>query len=53
MSEETKKVEQIEREAKSAELSEQDLEQVAGGATKKPATGNSTTTSWETHEIKV
>ena len=32
MSEETKKVEQIEQEAKEPELSEQDLEQVAGGA---------------------
>ena len=31
MSEETKKVEQIEQEAKSTELSEQDLDKVAGG----------------------
>ena len=43
MSEETKKAEQIEQEAKSAELSEQDLEQVAGGGAKKPATGQSST----------
>jgi hypothetical protein len=32
MSEETKKVEKSEQEAKPAELSERDLEQVAGGA---------------------
>jgi hypothetical protein len=32
MSEGTKKVEKIEQEVKPAELSEQDLEQVAGGA---------------------
>jgi hypothetical protein len=31
MSEETKKAEQIEQEAKSTELSEQDLDNVAGG----------------------
>ena len=31
MSEETKKVEQIEQEAKEPELSEQDLDKVAGG----------------------
>ena len=31
MSEQTKKVEQIEQEAKASELSEQDLDNVAGG----------------------
>ena len=31
MSEDTKKVDQIEQEAKAAELSEQDLDKVAGG----------------------
>jgi len=35
MSEETKIVEQTEQEAKASELSEQDLEKVAGGGTTK------------------
>ena len=34
MSEETKKIDQIEQDAKSAELSEQDLDNVAGGVGK-------------------
>ena len=33
MSEQTKKVEQIEQEAKASELAEQDLDEVAGGGT--------------------
>ena len=36
MSEESKKVEHIEKGAKSAELSEQDLDKVAGGTVKVP-----------------
>ena len=55
MSDESKKIEKIEKEAKGSELSDKEMDQVSGGANVNPATtaSSAVSLSWETHEIKV